>query len=452
MEKTTYLNEVLENIQSRDEHEPEFLQAVHEVLTTIRPLVERNEEEYKRWAVLERMTEPERIIMFRVPWLNDKGEVIVNRGYRIQFNSLIGPYKGGLRFHPSVNLSILKFLGFEQIFKNALTGLPIGGGKGGSDFDPKGKSDAEIMKFCQSFMTELYRHIGQDVDVPAGDIGVGGREIGYLFGQYKKIRNAYEGGVLTGKGVVYGGSLGRTEATGYGLLFFMREMLGAHGLSIAGKTVTISGSGNVAIYACQKAQAMGAKVVAMSDSNGCIYDENGIDLDAIKEIKEIKRGRIVEYLDYHSNAKYIEKSGTENPVWTIKTDIALPCATQNELILEDAQTLVKNGVIAVGEGANMPCSEEATTYLLQHGVLVAPAKAANAGGVATSAIEMSQNSMRYYYTFDEVVDKLDNIMTNIFKSCKDAADEFGLGNNYVAGANIAAFKKLADAMLAQGIV
>lgn len=447
-----YLNLVMADTKDKYSNETEYLQAVHEVLTTIEPLVKANEDTYKKLAILERMVEPERAILFRVPWVNDKGEVVVNKGYRVQFSSLIGPYKGGLRFHPSVNLSIMKFLGFEQIFKNALTGLPIGGGKGGSDFDPKGKSDNEIMRFCQSFMTELYRHIGQDVDVPAGDIGVGGREIGYLFGQYKKIRNAYEGGVLTGKDIVYGGSLARKEATGYGLMFFMREMLSAHNTCIMGKTVTISGSGNVAIYACEKAQSMGAKVVAMSDSNGAIYDENGIDLDCVKEIKEVRRGRIKEYLECHPNAKYIEKSGKENPVWTIKTDIALPCATQNELIYEDALTLVKNGVIAVGEGANMPCSEEATKYLIESGVFVAPAKAANAGGVATSAIEMSQNSMRYYYTFEEVEAKLDCIMTNIFKACKDASDEFNLKDNYVAGANIAAFKKLANAMIAQGIV
>ena len=447
-----YLTKVLEETKKKNSTEPEFLQAVHEVLSTIEPVIDSDEDKYKSKAILERMTEPERIILFRVPWINDKGEVVVNRGYRVQFSSLIGPYKGGLRFHPSVNLSIMKFLGFEQIFKNALTGLPIGGGKGGSDFDPKGKSDNEIMRFCQSFMTELYRHIGQDVDVPAGDIGVGGREIGYLFGQYKRIRNAYEGGVLTGKSVVYGGSLARTEATGYGLMFFMREMLGAHNICLMGKTVTISGSGNVAIYACQKAQAMGAKVVVMSDSNGAIYDENGIDLACVKEIKEVRRGRIKEYLECHKDAKYIEKSGTANPVWTIKTDIALPCATQNELILEDAKSLVSNGVIAVGEGANMPCSEEATQYLLANKVLVAPAKAANAGGVATSAIEMSQNSMRYYYTFEEVEAKLDCIMTNIFKACKEASDKYNLNDNYVAGANIAAFTKLADAMIAQGIV
>lgn len=447
-----YLNHVLEETKKKNSTEPEYLQAVHEVLTTIEPVVNDNEDLYKSVALLERMTEPERTVMFRVPWIDDNGNVIVNRGYRIQYSSLLGPYKGGLRFHPSVNLSILKFLGFEQIFKNALTGLPIGGAKGGSDFDPKGKSDNEIMRFCQSFMTELYRHIGQDVDVPAGDIGVGGREIGYLFGQYKRIRNAYEGGVLTGKDVVYGGSLARKEATGYGLMFFMREMLGAHNICLMGKTVTISGSGNVAIYACEKAQAMGGKVVAMSDSNGAIYDPNGIDLDCVKEIKEVKRGRIKEYLECHKDAKYIEKSGSANPVWTIKTDIALPCATQNELILEDAKTLVSNGVIAVGEGANMPCSEDATQYLLEHKVLVAPAKASNAGGVATSAIEMSQNSMRFYHTFDEVEAKLDTIMTNIFKACKEASDEYGLKDNYVAGANIAAFKKLSKAMIAQGIV
>ncbi len=446
-----YVNRVLEETKTKNNTENEFLQAVDEVLKTIEPVIDKHKE-YEDLSILERMVEPERIIMFRVPWINDEGKVVVNRGYRIQFNSLIGPYKGGLRFHPSVNLSIMKFLGFEQIFKNALTGLPIGGAKGGSDFDPKGKSDNEIMRFCQSFMTELYRHIGQDVDVPAGDIGVGGREIGYLFGQYKRIRNAYEGGVLTGKDVVYGGSLARKEATGYGLMFFMREMLGAHNICIMGKTVSISGSGNVAIYACEKAQVMGAKVVTMSDSNGCIYDENGIDLDCVKEIKEVRRGRIKEYLNTHPNAKYIEKTGSENPAWTIKTDIALPCATQNELILEDAKTLVKNGVIAIGEGANMPCSEEATNYLLEHNVLVAPAKASNAGGVATSAIEMSQNSMRYYHTFEEVEAKLDTIMTNIFNACKSSAEEYGLGHNYVAGANIAAFSKLAKAMVAQGVV
>ena len=401
---------------------------------------------------MERLVEPERIISFRVPWTDDKGQVQVNRGFRVQFNGAIGPYKGGLRFHPSVNLSIMKFLGFEQIFKNVLTGLPIGGAKGGSDFDPKGKSDGEIMRFCQSFMTELYRHIGPDVDVPAGDIGVGGREIGFLFGQYKRIRNAYEGGVLTGKDVSYGGSLVRKEATGYGLMFFMKEMLKHHNNSIEGKTVTISGSGNVAIYACEKAQSMGAKVVAMSDSNGCIYDKNGVDLNCIKYIKEVKRGRIKEYLNTHPEAQYIEKTTEDSPIWDIKTDIALPCATQNELNLSSAEKLVKNGLIAVGEGANMPCTIEATEFLLKKGILVAPAKAANAGGVAISAVEMSQNSMRFYYTFEEVEKKLQQIMTHIFNECKIASDFYNLSGNYVAGANIAAFQKLATAMTMQGVV
>ena len=446
-----YLENVIEATNRKNSNEPEFLQAVEEVLATIKPVVDAHPE-YEKIALLERMIEPERIVSFRVPWVNDEGKVVVNRGYRVQFSSLIGPYKGGLRFHPSVNQSIMKFLGFEQIFKNALTGLPIGGAKGGSDFDPKGKSDNEIMRFCQSFMTELYRHIGQDVDVPAGDIGVGSREIGYLFGQYKRIKNAYEGGVLTGKDVCYGGSLARTEATGYGLIFFMREMLKAHGNSLEGKTVTISGSGNVAIYACQKAFASGAKVVAMSDSNGCVYDENGIDLELIKQIKEVERGRISEYLKTHPHAQYIERTDEDSPVWKIKTDIALPCATQNELTLNSAKALVENGVIAVGEGANMPCTIEATNYLLEHGVLVAPAKAANAGGVATSAIEMSQNSMRFYYTFEEVEEKLDRIMVNIFNACKEASDTYGCCGNYVAGANIAAFRKLAKAMKAQGVV
>lgn len=447
-----YINTVLENVKAKNPHEPEYIQAVTEVLETIRPVIKAHPE-YQKLAILERMVEPERIITFRVPWVNDAGEVIVNRGYRIQFSSLIGPYKGGLRFHPSVNQSILKFLGFEQIFKNALTGLPIGGGKGGSDFDPKGKSDNEIMRFCQSFMTELYRHIGQDVDVPAGDIGVGGREIGYLFGQYKRIRNAYEGGVLTGKGVVYGGSLARTEATGYGLVYFMREMLKtAKNTDFNGKTVIISGSGNVAIYACQKATEFGAKVVAMSDSQGCIYDKNGIDLETVKEIKEVRRGRIKEYLNVHPDAEFFENNGEDSPVWKIKADIALPCATQNEISLNSAKALVENGVIAVGEGANMPCTQEATNYFLEHNVAVAPAKAANAGGVATSAIEMSQNSMRYYHTFKEVDAKLENIMKNIFKDCKEASDKYGFPGNYVLGANSAAFLKLAEAMKAQGIV
>ncbi len=445
-----YIEKVLKNTELKNANEPEYLQAVKEVLETITPVVNAHNE-YEKIALLERMVEPERIVSFRVPWVNDAGQVIVNRGYRVQFSSLIGPYKGGLRFHPSVNQSIMKFLGFEQIFKNALTGLPIGGAKGGSDFDPKDKSDNEIMRFCQSFMTELYRHIGQDVDVPAGDIGVGGREIGYLFGQYRRIKNAYEGGVLTGKDICYGGSLVRTEATGYGLIYFMREMLKANNNSLSGKTVTISGSGNVAIYACEKAMAHGAKVVAMSDSNGCIYDKNGIDLDLIKEIKEVKRGRIKDYLEKHPQAQYLATTDENSPVWTIKTDIALPCATQNELNLKSAQILVQNGVLAVGEGANMPCTQEATDYLLEKGVLVAPAKAANAGGVATSAIEMSQNSMRFYYTFDEVEAKLEKIMVNIFNSCNLAAEKYGCKGNYVAGANIAAFEKLAKAMIAQGI-
>lgn len=445
-----YLKNVFEVTKCKNLYESEYLQAVKEVLTTIEPVIMAHPE-YEKISLVERLVEPERIITFRVPWVDDLGKVIVNRGFRVQFSSLIGPYKGGLRFHPSVNQSIMKFLAFEQIFKNALTGLPIGGAKGGSDFDPKGKSDNEIMRFCQSFMTELYRHIGQDVDVPAGDIGVGGREIGYLFGQYKRIRNAYEGGVLTGKDICYGGSLARKEATGYGLIYFMREMLKANNNSLNGKTVTISGAGNVAIYACEKAITQGAKVVAMSDSNGCVYDENGIDLELIKDIKEVRRGRIKEYLEIHPNAKYMERISEDSPVWTIKTDIALPCATQNELTLNSAKKLVENGVIAIGEGANMPCTQDATNYLLEHNVLVAPAKAANAGGVATSAIEMSQNSMRYYYSFDEVEEKLEKIMVNIFKSCKEASDEYGCCN-YVAGANIAAFKKLANAIVAQGIV
>ena len=447
----SYIEKVIKEAEQKNTNQPEYIQAVKEVLTSLEPLINLNDK-YEKNSILERMTEPERIIMFRVPWVDDNGKIQINRGFRVQYSSLIGPYKGGLRFHPSVNLSVMKFLGFEQIFKNALTGLPIGGAKGGSDFDPKGKSDNEVMRFCQSFMTELYRHIGQDVDVPAGDIGVGGREIGYLFGQYKRIRNAYEGGVLTGKSVCYGGSLARTEATGYGLLFYMREMLKQHNNSMNGKIVTISGSGNVAIYAAQKAFSMGAKVVAMSDSNGCIYDENGIDLDCIKEIKEVNRGRIKEYVECHPQAKYFEKTGTNSPIWNIKTDISLPCATQNELTLEDAKQLVANGVIAIGEGANMPTTMDAIEYFLNNNVLFAPAKAANAGGVATSAIEMSQNSMRYYYTFEEVEKKLDQIMTNIFRECKEAADEAGISGNYVAGANIAAFKKLADAMIAQGLV
>lgn len=447
-----YLKKVLQDVKRKNNSEKEYLQAVEEVLLTIEPVIEKHPE-YEKIALLERMIEPERIITFRVPYVNDKGQVIVHRGYRVQFNSLIGPYKGGLRFDPSVNQSIMKFLGFEQIFKNALTGLPIGGGKGGSDFDPKGKSDGEIMRFCQSFMTELQRHIGQDIDVPAGDIGVGEREIGYLFGQYKRIKDAYEGGVLTGKGLSYGGSLARKEATGFGLIYFMREMLdNDKNKSLKGKTVTISGSGNVAIYACQKALEYGAKVVAMSDSKGCIYDKNGIDLELVKEIKEQRRERLYEYLKVHKKAEYFERENEDSPIWTIKTDIALPCATQNELTLNSAKKLVANGVLAIGEGANMPCTKDATEYFLANHILLAPAKAANAGGVATSAIEMSQNSMRYYMPFEQVDNKLNKIMINIFNACKSAATEYNLANNYVAGANIAAFTKLAKAMVAQGIV
>ncbi len=446
-----YLKKVLDNTKNKNRHETEYLQAVEEVLTSIEPVV-ASHPEFERIALLERLIEPERIITFRVPYVRDNGKTEVHRGYRVQYSSLIGPYKGGLRFHPSVNQSIIKFLGFEQIFKNALTGLPIGGGKGGSDFDPKGKSDGEIMRFCQSFMTELQRHIGADIDVPAGDIGVGEREIGYLFGQYKRIRDVYEGGVLTGKGLSYGGSLVRKEATGFGLIYFMKEMLENNNQTLKGKTVTISGAGNVAIYACQKALEYGANVVAMSDSKGCVYDENGIDLELIKQIKEVERGRISEYLRKHPQAKYIERKGEDSPIWEIKTDIALPCATQNEVTLNSAKKLVANGVIAVGEGANMPCMKEATEYFINNKVLLAPAKAANAGGVAISAVEMSQNSMRYYLSFEEVDKKLGEIMTNIFNTCKNAAEEYNLGNNYSAAANIAAFKKLSNAMISQGIV
>ncbi len=448
----SYLERVLEETKAKNQCEPEFLQAVEEVLETLSPVVYAHPE-YEKLALLERLVEPERIISFRVPWVNDKGETKVNRGYRVQFSGAIGPYKGGLRFHPSVNQSIMKFLAFEQVFKNSLTGLPIGGGKGGSDFDPKGKSDTEIMNFCQSFMTELCKHIGQDTDVPAGDIGVGAREIGYLFGQYRRIKNVYEAGVLTGKSIEYGGSLARPEATGYGLMYFMREMLKANSKNLKSKTIIISGSGNVAIYACEKAQAYGAKVVAMSDSNGCIYDPSGIKLDTIKEIKEINRGRIKEYLDKYPSAQYMENKAGETPaVYTIKADIALPCATQNDINLETAKLLVENGVWAIGEGANMPCTNEAIKYMLEKGILVAPAKAANAGGVAVSALEMSQNSMRYSWTFEEVDKKLDNIMINIFKACQNAASDYNYGTNYVAGANIAGFRKVAKAMRAQGII
>ncbi len=442
----SYVDSVLDELIRRNPGEPEFHQAATEVLNSLKPIIEKDEK-YQSVALLERLVEPERVIMFRVPWVDDAGKVHVNKGYRVQFSSAIGPYKGGLRFHPSVNLGVIKFLGFEQIFKNSLTGLPIGGGKGGSDFDPKGKSDNEVMRFCQSFMTELCKYIGPDVDVPAGDIGVGAREIGFLYGQYKKITGRYEG-VLTGKGLTYGGSLVRTQATGYGLVYIVDEMLKAAGKSLAGQVVTISGSGNVAIYAAEKAMQLGAKVVTLSDSNGWVYDKDGIDLDAVKEIKEVRRGRIKEYLQYRPNAEYHEGKG----VWTVKCDIALPCATQNELLEEDAKALVANGCYAVGEGANMPSSLEAIDVFLKNGILFAPAKAANAGGVATSALEMSQNSQRLSWTFEEVDAKLKSIMVNIYREMAAAAKEYGYENNFVVGANIAGFKKVADAMLAQGIV
>ncbi len=442
----SYVDEVLQNVIEKNPAQPEFHQAVKEVLESLRPVIEENEELYRKEALLERITTPERQILFRVPWVDDKGQAHINNGYRVQFNSAIGPYKGGLRFHPSVNLGIIKFLGFEQVFKNSLTSLPIGGGKGGCDFDPKGKSDREIMAFCQSFMTELYRHIGADTDVPAGDIGVGGREIGYLFGQYKRIRDVYEG-VLTGKGLSYGGSLARTEATGYGLLYFTEEMLKTNGISLAGKTVAVSGAGNVAIYAIEKAYQLGAKPVTCSDSTGWIYDKEGIDLELLKDVKEKRRARLTEYAKARPNAEYHEGRG----VWSIKCDIALPCATQNELHLEDAEMLVKNGCIAVAEGANMPTTIEATEYLQKNGVLFCPGKAANAGGVATSALEMSQNSERLSWTFEEVDGKLKDIMVNIFRNVDAASKKYGMEKNYVAGANIAGFLKVADAMLAQGI-
>ena len=443
----SYVDEALARVQKQNADQPEFLQAVKEVLESLRVVIEANEEEYRRDALLERLTTPERIIMFRVPWVDDQGQVQVNNGYRVQFNSAIGPYKGGLRFHPSVNLSIIKFLGFEQIFKNSLTGLPIGGGKGGSDFDPKGKSDREIMKFCQSFMTELQRHIGADTDVPAGDIGVGGREIGYMYGQYKRLRNLYEG-VLTGKGLTYGGSLARTEATGYGLLYLVEEMLNCNGKDIAGKVVVVSGAGNVAQYAIQKAWQLGAKPVTCSDSTGWIYDPDGIDMDTLKDVKQVKRARLTEYAKARPNAQYHEGKG----VWTVKCDVALPCATQNELTLDDAKTLVANGCFAVMEGANMPTTLEATEYLQSNGILFCPGKASNAGGVATSALEMSQNSERLSWTFEEVDAKLKQIMVNIYHNIDDAARKYGKEGDYVAGANIAGFLKVAEAMKAQGIV
>ena len=442
----SYVDSVIEQVKAKNANEPEFIQAVTEVLTSLKPVIDANPE-YEKAGLLERIVEPERVIMFRVPWVDDSGKVQVNRGFRVQFNSCLGPYKGGLRLHPSVNLGIIKFLGFEQIFKNSLTTLPMGGGKGGSDFDPKGKSDAEVMRFCQSFMTELCKHVGADTDVPAGDIGTGAREIGYMFGQYKRIRNVWEG-VLTGKGLSYGGSLARTEATGYGLIYFVQEYLKGKGDSFEGKTVAVSGSGNVAIYATEKAQQLGAKVVTLSDSTGWIYDANGIDLDLVKQIKEVERGRISEYAKRREGVEYHEGRG----VWTIKVDIALPCATQNELFIEDAKMLAANGCQIVAEGANMHTTMDATQYLQENGVVFMPGKAANAGGVATSGLEMSQNSERLSWSFEEVDAKLQGIMVNIFHAADDAAREYGVEGDYVAGANIAGFKKLADAMLAQGIV
>ncbi len=442
----SYVDEVFDLVVAKNPAQPEFHQAVKEVLESLRVVIEANEDVYRKDALLERLVTPERVVMFRVPWVDDKGQV--NNGFRVQFNSAIGPYKGGLRFHPSVNLGIIKFLGFEQIFKNSLTGLPIGGGKGGCDFDPKGKSDREVMAFCQSFMTELYRHIGPDTDVPAGDIGVGGREIGYMYGQYKRIRNRYEG-VLTGKGLTYGGSLARTQATGYGLLYLTEEMLKCNGKDIAGKTIAVSGAGNVAIYAIEKAQQLGGKPVTCSDSTGWIYDPEGIDVALLKEIKEVKRARLTEYAAARPSAEYHEVGSSK--VWSVKCDIALPCATQNELDLEDAKALVANGCFAVAEGANMPTTLEATEYLQENGVLFCPGKASNAGGVATSALEMSQNSERLSWTFEEVDAKLKNIMVNIFHNLDEASKKYNMEGNYVAGANIAGFLKVAEAMTAQGI-
>lgn len=443
--KNAYLADLLERVKQRNQGEPEFIQAVTEVFTSLEPVANKRQDLIDA-GVFERIVEPERQIIFRVPWVDDNGKVQVNRGFRVQFNSAIGPYKGGIRLHPSVYLGIIKFLGFEQVFKNSLTTLPMGGAKGGSDFDPKGKSDGEIMRFCQSFMTELCKYIGADCDVPAGDIGTGAREIGYMFGQYKRIRNEWVG-VLTGKGLSYGGSLARTEATGFGLCYFTNEMLKANGTSFDGKTVLVSGSGNVAIYACKKAKEYGANVVAMSDSNGYIYDKNGIDLDVVKEIKEVRRGRIKEYINVHKDAEYHE--GCKG-IWTIPCDIALPCATQNEIDGESARILAKNGCKVVSEGANMPSTPEAIDVYFEKGMLYGPAKAANAGGVATSGLEMSQNSIRLSWTFEEVDEKLHNIMINIFKACDSAAKEYGVPGNYMAGANIAGFLKVADAMKAQG--
>lgn len=448
MNTKEYVESVYQQVLKRNSGEAEFHQAVKEVLNSLIPVFEKHPE-YIKQGILERIVEPDRQIMFRVPWVDDEGNVKVNRGFRVQFNNSIGPYKGGLRFHPSVNLSIIKFLGFEQIFKNSLTGLPIGGGKGGSDFDPKGKSDAEIMRFCQSFMAELNKYIGQDIDVPAGDIGVGGREIGYLYGYYKKIRSASEAGVLTGKGLTYGGSLARTEATGYGLVYFVDEMLKNKNMRFEGKTVVVSGSGNVAIYAIEKIQQLGGKVVACSDSNGYIYDKDGIKLETVKQLKEVERKRIKEYVNHHSDAEYHEGC---RGVWTIPCDIALPCATQNEINKEEAEVLVKNGVKVVGEGANMPSTLEAVEVFLNNKVLFAPAKAANAGGVAVSALEMCQNSMRYSWSFEEVDNKLKDIMKNIHQNSVNCAKEYGYEDNYVVGANIAGFLKVADAMCFHGIV
>lgn len=441
-----YVDDVLASVVEKNPGQTEFHQAVTEVLETLRPVIEANEEKYRKEAILERIVEPDRQIMFRVPWVDDNGNVQVNRGFRVQFNNAIGPYKGGLRLHPSVNLGIIKFLGFEQIFKNSLTGLPIGGGKGGSDFDPKGKSDREVMAFCQSFMTELSKYIGADMDVPAGDIGTGAREIGYMFGQYKRIKGIYEG-VLTGKGLSYGGSLARKEATGYGLLYITEELLKCHGDSLTGKTVVISGAGNVAIYAAEKATQLGAKVVTMSDSTGWVYDAEGIDLDLVKELKEVKRARLSEYVKVRTNAQYHEGKG----VWSIPCDIALPCATQNELLLDDAKLLVANGCKVVAEGANMPTSMEATSYLQKNGILFLPGKASNAGGVATSALEMSQNSERLSWTFEEVDQKLQQIMINIYHNIDNASKKYNAEGNYVLGANVAGFEKVCDAMLAQGV-
>ena len=447
----SYVDEVYELVVSKNPAQPEFHQAVKEVLESLRVVIEANEEAYKRDALLERLVNPERQIIFRVPWVDDNGQVQVNTGYRVQYNSAIGPYKGGLRLHPSVNLGIIKFLGFEQIFKNSLTGLPIGGGKGGSDFDPKGKSDREVMAFCQSFITELYKYIGADTDVPAGDIGTGAREIGYMYGQYKRLTGLYEG-VLTGKGLSYGGSLARKQATGYGLLYLTAEMLKCNGIDIAGKTVAVSGAGNVAIYAIEKAWELGAKPVTCSDSTGWIYDPEGIDVALLQEVKEVKRERLSEYAAARPSAEYHDKKAEGTNQWSVKVDIALPCATQNELNLDDAKALVANGVIAVAEGANMPTTLEATEYFQTSKVLFCPGKAANAGGVATSALEMSQNSERLSWTFEEVDSKLKTIMVNIFHNLDDAAKKYGMDGNYVAGANIAGFLKVADAMTAQGVV